>query len=85
MYFKGVDSVKEPWQYSREKRASCWRQHSEKKNLLLFDDDDGLAYMVKTCCESCSPPSPNLDKVTVSFDMLNNTDLFPSRHGVYIQ
>ena len=39
--------------------------------------------MVKTC-ESWIPPSPNLDKVTVSFDKLNNTDLFPSRHGVYM-
>ena len=28
--------------------------------------------------------SPILDKITVSFDKLNNTDLFPSRHGVYM-
>ena len=31
--------------------------------------------MVKTY-ESRFPPSPNLDKVTVSFDMLINTDLY---------
>ena len=29
--------------------------------------------MVKIC-ESWIPPSPNLDKVTVCFDKLNNTD-----------
>ena len=39
--------------------------------------------MVKTY-ESRFPPSPNLDKVTVSFDKLNNTDLFLQIHGVYI-
>ena len=31
--------------------------------------------MVKTY-KSRFPPSPNFDKVTVSFDMLNKTDLF---------
>ena len=35
--------------------------------------------MVKTY-ESRFPPSPDLDKVTVSFEKLNNTDLFPSTH-----
>ena len=35
--------------------------------------------MVKTW-ESWISPSPNLDKVTVSFDKLNNAGLFPSRH-----
>ena len=39
--------------------------------------------MVKTY-ESKFPPSPNLDKVTVSFDKLNNTDLFLQIHGDYI-
>ena len=39
--------------------------------------------MVETC-ESWIPPSPNLDKVTVSFDKLNNTDIFHQIHGVYI-
>ena len=39
--------------------------------------------MVKTC-ESRLLPSPNLDKVTVSFDKLNNADLFLQIHGVYI-
>ena len=39
--------------------------------------------MVKTN-ESRLPPSPNLDKVTVSYDKLNNTDLFLQMHGVYI-
>ena len=34
-----------------------------------------LISMVKTY-ESRFPPSPNLDKVTVSFDKLINTDLF---------
>ena len=28
---------------------------------------------------------PDLDKVAVSFDKLNNTGLFHSIHGVYIQ
>ena len=40
--------------------------------------------MVKTC-ESWIPSSPNLDKVTVTFDKLNNTDIFSSIHGVYLQ
>ena len=35
--------------------------------------------MVKAC-ESRFPPSPNLEKVTVSFDKLNNTDLFLQIH-----
>ena len=35
--------------------------------------------MVKTC-ESRIPSSPNLDKVKVSFDKLNNTDLFHQIH-----
>ena len=39
--------------------------------------------MVKTC-ESSIPLSPNLDKVNVSFDKLNNTDLFHQIHWVYI-
>ena len=39
--------------------------------------------MVKTC-ESWIPPSPNLDKVRISFYKLKNTDVFPSIHGVYI-
>ena len=39
--------------------------------------------MVKTC-ESRFPPSPNLDKVTVRFDKVNNADLFLQIHGVYI-
>ena len=39
--------------------------------------------MVKTY-ESRFPPSPNLDKVTVSFDKLNNSDLFLQIHGLYI-
>ena len=34
--------------------------------------------------ESRIPPSPNLEKVTVSFDKLNNTDLFHQIFGVYI-
>ena len=38
--------------------------------------------MVKTC-ESGIPPSPNFDKVMVSFNKLKNTDLFPSIHGVH--
>ena len=41
--------------------------------------------MVNTC-ESWIPPSPNLDKVTVSFDKLNNTNLFPTiqdLHKIY--
>ena len=40
--------------------------------------------MVKTY-ESRIPPSPNLDKVTVSFEKLINTDLFVQRQGVYIE
>ena len=32
-----------------------------------------LTIMVKNC-ESWIPPSPNLDKVTISFELLNNTD-----------
>ena len=39
--------------------------------------------MVKTW-ESWIPPSPELDKVTVNFDKLNNTDLFLQLHGVHI-
>ena len=39
--------------------------------------------MVKTY-ESRIPPSPNLDKVTVSFDKLNNTDSFLHIHRVDI-
>ena len=39
--------------------------------------------VVKTC-ESWIPPSPNLDKVTESFDKYNNTDLFLPIHGVYV-
>ena len=39
--------------------------------------------MVKTY-GSRFPPFLNLDKVIISFDKLNNTDLFPSIHGVYI-
>ena len=42
-----------------------------------------ITSMVKTC-ESWIPPSPNLDKVKVSFDELNNTDLFSQLHAVYI-
>ena len=38
--------------------------------------------MVKTY-ESWIPPSPTLDKVTVSFDKLNNTDLFISMQAAY--
>ena len=34
--------------------------------------------------ESWIPPSPNLDKVTVSFDKLNNTDLFHQMQAAYI-
>ena len=34
--------------------------------------------------ESRFPPSHNLNKVTVSFDKLNNTDLYLHLHGVYI-
>ena len=37
-----------------------------------------------TTYESRFPPSPNLDKVTRSFDKLNNTNLFHQIHGVYI-
>ena len=40
-------------------------------------------YMVKTF-ESTFPPSPDADKVTVSFDKSNNTDLFLQINGVYI-
>ena len=36
--------------------------------------------MVKTY-ESSFPPSPNSDKISVSFDTLNNTDLFLQSHG----
>ena len=32
-----------------------------------------LTIMVKNC-ESWIPPSPNLDEVTISFELLNNTD-----------
>ena len=39
-------------------------------------------FIVKTY-ESGFPPSHNLDKVTVSFDKLNNNDLFLQIHGVY--
>ena len=39
--------------------------------------------MVKTY-ESWIPPSPNLDKLPVSFDKLNNTDLFFSMQAAYI-
>ena len=39
--------------------------------------------MVRTK-ESRFPPSPNVDKATVSFNKLNNTDLFLPIHGVYI-
>ena len=39
--------------------------------------------MVKTY-ESRFPPSPNLDKVTLTFDKLNNTDLFLQIQEVYI-
>ena len=39
--------------------------------------------MVKTY-ESRFPPSPNLGKVTVSFDKLNNSYLFLQIHEVYI-
>ena len=39
--------------------------------------------MVKTY-ESRIPPSTNLDKVTLSFDKLNNPDLFHQIHGVYL-
>ena len=39
--------------------------------------------MVRTC-GSRIPPSPNIDKVIVSFDKLNNTDFFPSKTlGLY--
>ena len=38
--------------------------------------------MVKTY-ESWIPPSPNLDKVTVTFDELNNTDLFHQMQAAY--
>ena len=40
--------------------------------------------MVKTF-ESCIPPSPNLDKVTVSFDKWNNTDLFLTYFNFVVQ
>ena len=40
------------------------------------------ADMVNTC-ESWIPLSPDLDKVTVSFDKLNNTDLFLQVQYVY--
>ena len=39
--------------------------------------------MVKTY-GSRFTPSPNLAKVTVSFDKLNNTDLFLQKNQVYI-
>ena len=39
--------------------------------------------MLKTY-DSRFTPSPNLDKVTVSFDELNNTDLFLQIHRVYV-
>ena len=39
--------------------------------------------MVKTYKTRC-PPSPNLDRVTVSFNKLNNIDLFLQIHGVYL-
>ena len=38
-----------------------------------------------TTCESRFPPSPNLDKVTGSFDKLSNTNLFHQIHGVSVQ
>ena len=34
--------------------------------------------------ESRFPPSPNIDKVPVSFYKLNNTALFIQTHGLYI-
>ena len=39
--------------------------------------------MVKTY-EPRIPTSPNLDKVAVSFDKMNDTDLFLQMHKVYI-
>ena len=41
------------------------------------------APMAKTY-ESRFPPSPKLDKVTVSLDKLNNTALFLKTYGVYV-
>ena len=37
--------------------------------------------VVKTV-QSSSPRSPNFDRVTQSFDKLNNTDVFLQLHGV---
>ena len=39
--------------------------------------------MVKTI-QSSFPSYPNFDRITVSFDKLNNTDLFHHIHWVYI-
>ena len=35
-----------------------------------------LMTLMLNTCESWIPPSPDLDKVKLSFDKLNNTDLF---------
>ena len=37
--------------------------------------------MVKTF-QSSFPPFPNLEKIKVHFDKLNNTDLFHQSHGL---
>ena len=55
-----------------------WRQFFAGK-LFELPTQERLTFngrsMVKTY-ESEFPPSPNIDKVTVSFDKLNKTDLF---------
>ena len=51
------------------------------KYIYFYGKFAGKRSMVKTF-ESRIPPSPNLDKATVSFDKLNNTDLFLLIHGV---
>ena len=65
------------------------------KNIIIDTIQQGLCFpqkmflafrslvqsMVKTN-ESRFPPSPNLKKVTVSFDKLNNTDLLPSDYFI---
>ena len=52
------------------------------KEYVERDFVDPLNTMAKTY-EFRFPPSPNLDKITLSFDKLNNTDLFLQIHGVY--
>ena len=36
----------------------------------------GAAHSMEKIIQSSFPPSPNFDRITLSFDKLNNTDLF---------